>query len=154
MSEIINIDFDKELLSNDVHSHNLKIASLNLAEFNRRNPEEEPIKFKYTKLNNIYTFKILSNSSYFHYSERYLPLDWFVSMSRNPQWHSEWIKYYPERMYSYFFEYYNLYGNSEIDLFVTLFKDYTPLGNFLSEEHSAQIKKNFNEYCYIAESYR
>lgn len=154
MSEIINIDFDKQLLEDDAHLHNLKIASLNLAEFNKRNPEEELVKFEYVKVNDKYTFRKIPTSVYPHYSEQYLPLDWFIIMSRNPQWHAEWIEYYPERMYNHFFDYYNLYGSSKIDLFVKLFKDFCPLGDFLSEEHTTEIKKVFNNHCQIAESYR
>lgn len=154
MSEIINIQFDKSLLESEIHSQNLKIASLNLIEFNKRNPEKEDIKFEYIKVNDEYTFRRLKDSIYPHYSDRYLPLDWFITMVRNSQWHSQWVKYYPERMYNYFFEYYNRYGKSEIDLFVLLFQDFVPLGNFLSEGHQTEIKNNFNEHCRIAESYK
>ena len=154
MSEIINIKFDKSLLDSDFHTQNLKTASLNLAEFNKRNPEIDLIKFEYIRVNDNYTFILLKDSIYSHYLERYLPLNWFVSMLRNPQWHSKWVKYYPERMYSYFFEYYSRYGKSEINLFTKLFKDFIPLGGFLSLEHQMEIKNNFNEHCRIAESYR
>lgn len=59
MSEIINIRFDKSLLESEIHSQNLKVASLNLINFNKRNPEKELIKFEYIKVNDEYTFRRL-----------------------------------------------------------------------------------------------
>ncbi|RDY60211.1 hypothetical protein [Flagellimonas nanhaiensis] len=154
MSEIINIQYDSRLLETRIHLENLTIASSNLSEFNHRNPEKDDIEFEYLEVNGKFILRRISDSPYPHYSERYLPLGWFITMLRNKQWHSHWVKYYPERMYSYFLEFYSLYGASEIDLFVKLFKDFVPLGDFLSTEHQDLIRNNFNEHCRIAQSYR
>src|SRR5690606_32600588 len=111
------------------------------------------------KVKDNYLFKIVKGSIYPHYSERYLPLDWFIAISGEPQMHSDWVHNYPKKMFSNF-EYYKGLSNDhkeiikEIDLFISLFKDYVPLGNFLSEDHQIEIKNKFNEFCSIVESYR
>lgn len=155
MLDYPNIDFNPSVfdsVKSDVHKHNLSIASLNLSDFNARNPEIGVIRLKYDDSN--YTFERVHPSNPYHYSDKYLKINHIITMSRNPQWHSQWVSNFPNDMYGYFFGFYDRYEKREIDLFVKLFKDYYPLGDFLSEAHLMEIKSNFNERCRIAESYR
>jgi len=161
MTKYPNIEFDENLLTESNKNailHNLNIASLNLTEFNKRNPEKDDIKFRYIRaIDNSLTFERVKTSPYnlYHYTDEYLPLDWYIDMSRNPQWHEQWIKHlFSERMFNYFVKNHLANGDESIELFNRLFRDFVPLGDFLSKEHSMMFKKYINDRCDLANSYK
>jgi hypothetical protein len=65
-----------------------------------------------------------------------------------------WVDLYCDRVYNSFMHYKNLYGSSEIDLFVKLFKDFYPQGDFLNPDQIESFKTTINIKCQLAESYR
>lgn len=151
-----NIEFDENLLTQsdeDAIRQNLEIASLNLQEFNRRNPEKDDIKFRYTRRNdNTPYFQRIQKNSY-HYADEYLPLDWYITMLRNPQWHEEWIRLFSRRIFDSFKGEHRVIGDKSIELFNQLFRDFAPLG-FLSEQNSVIFKEQMNIQCDLTEAYR
>ena len=151
-----NIEFDENLLTGsdkDAILQNLEIASLNLQEFNRRNPAKDDIKFRYTRRkDNTPYFQRIQEKSY-HYADRYLPLDWYIAMSKKPQLHEEWIKLFSEDIFEYFRGEHRDIGDKSIELFNQLFRDFVPLG-FLSEQNSVIFKEQMNIQCDLAEAYR
>ncbi len=158
-----NIEFEQSILETDLknaHLHNLKVVSENLNEFNTRNPENVDIKYKYHERESGYfgkksfVFDRINRTGYGHYSDSYFTPNWFVYISRNINEFPMWIDLFCDRVYGSFFHYYKLYGNEEIDLFVKLFKDFYPKGNFLNESQIETFKEKINKQCEIAESYR
>jgi hypothetical protein len=157
-----NIEFDLKLLENDsknIHEHNLKIVAENLSEFNRRNPEEQDIKYKYHARKSgsfekkEFVFDRINETGYSHYSDFYFTPNWFIYISRNTVEFPMWVEHYCERVFNSFHKQMNLFGKKEIDLFIVLFKDFCPKGGFLSTEQELKFKSIINDKCRIAKSY-
>jgi hypothetical protein len=158
-----NIEFDSSILESDkkeAHSHNLNVVSKNISEFNRRNPEDRDIRYKYHKRKighfekESFGFDRINETGYSHYSDSYLTPNCFVYISRNTEEFEMWVDLFCDRVYNSFMHYKNLYGSAEIDLFVKLFKDFFPQGDFLSSEQIETFKKKINKKCRLAESYK
>lgn len=158
MSNSISQDiiFDKLLLDNPIHKNNIKIASLNLDDFNIRTkldvkityiPNiENPTKsiFKKNKLN------YLSDNVF----DTWCKINWFIGVSYHPQESlNSWSNHiYPDRIINQY-ECICLTSDEktqETHNFITLFRNHYPLG-FLTIEQQNLIQGKLNEYCEIIE---
>jgi len=126
-----NLEFDIEILETDnkkIHSKRLKIVSDNLTEFNKRNTQENDIKYKYHKRKYGYfgkekfMFDRVGKYDYSHNTDFYFTPNWFIYISSDLLNFSKWLKNYSNRIDSHFHQQLNLFGKGEIDLFVKLFK--------------------------------
>lgn len=159
-----NIEFDTSILETklkELHLHNLKIVCENLEEFNKRNSKEKDIRYKYHKRkigylgNEEFRFdRINETDGYNHFSDYYFTPNWFVYISRNKDDFNNWSDKYCNRVYNSFEQQKNSFGLKEIDLFIKLFEDFYPKGDFLNSEQIKIFKTKINTKCNLAKSYK
>lgn len=155
LNEFENIIYDiSEIESENTASHleALKIASLNLAELNQRLGGRS-IKLKYTK-NREWEFRPIPDGFNTKYIAKYLPIKWFLTMYRNPQFREEWIEStFPRSILDVMREESEKDKKDEaVNLFIKLFIDYNPIG-ILSQEEEQRFRVEMNRCCEIAKQY-
>jgi len=158
-----HIIFENSILETDlkkIHINNLKIASENLIELNKRNPGEIDIEYKYHERESGYfgkksfEFDRINTTGYGHYSDSYFFPGWIAYASRNIEKFDEWTKNFCNRIYNGFERNKNLYGIGEIELFEKLFHNFYPQGDFLNESQIEKFKNKINLKCSLARSYK
>lgn len=149
---ITNIDYDASILNEEIHATNLKIANLNLADFNKRLNTNIRLKY-FDSRHKFYIIWDTENIYNLHLFEDYCYINWFLIINNNNDLKEEWIsRLYVERLNNHF--HHSKFPNDkyEVAMFLKLFENYCPLG-FLTPKEEVELKGNINQLCKMISGY-